>query len=403
MKSHKPVSASLCLAGLAIIAMNAGAGPIGTAFTYQAHLTDAGAPANGSYDLRFCVYNDVAAGTQVGGTITNLATAVSNGVFVVVLDFGAGSFDGTGRWLEVGVRKGTNDFTVLSPRQQVTPAPYAITAENLSGSLSASQLPQGVALLYADQTLTGSNAFSGVVTANNAANVFGGSFRGDGAGLTNLDTSVVVAATNDLNTALSAGVVGATNALWIASASLVATATNDLNTALSAGVVGATNVLWIASTNLVATATNDLNTALSAKIEAATNATWTATTNWVASQGYQVTNGLTRKAIISPAPANGTNYVVDFSWEVVQLTATNDIALVQSTNHPGAGWYAECVWYIQGGISNRNLVVNTNWTPVGSLATNTPYVIASNKLTIVAFSVRGGDETNVVYAVARQE
>lgn len=343
MKSNQSASVSLYLAALAFLAVNAGAGPIGTAFTYQGRLNDQSAPANGSYDLRFRLYDDIAAGTQVGGTFTNLAVAFSNGLFTVVLDFGAGSFDGAGRWLEVGVRKGTNDFTELSPRQPVTPVPYAMMAANLSGPLPESQLPQGLVRLYADQTLTGSNAFSGVVTANNPANVLGGNFQGNGAGLTNLDMSVVVAATNDLNTELSARIV------------------------------------------------------------AATNATWTASTNWVTTQGYQVTNGLTRKPISGLAPADGTNYVVDFSLEVVELTATNDIALLQSTNRTAAGWYAECVWYIQGDTTNRNLVVNSNWTAVGMLATNTPYVIASNKLTIVALSVRGGSETNVTYAIARQE
>jgi hypothetical protein len=153
----------------------------------------------------------------------------------------------------------------------------------------------------------------------------------------------------------------------------------------------------------VTAATNDLNTALSAKLVGATNASWIANTNWVAAQGYQATNGLTRKPISTPAPANGTNYVVDFSTEVVQFTATNDVALVQSTNRTSAGWYAECVWYIQGGTTNRSLMVNANWTGVGTLAASTPYLIASNKLTIVALSVRGSSETDVTYAFASQD
>jgi hypothetical protein len=61
------------------------------------------------------------------------------------------------------------------------------------------------------------------------------------------------------------------------------------------------------------------------------------------------------------------------------------------------------VWYIQGGATNWTLRVNTNWIGVGTLAASSPYVVASNKLVIVAFSARGSSETNVTYAISRQE
>ncbi len=391
------LSGAVLLAGHTVLAA------MGTAFTYQGRLVDEGNVANGSYDLKFSLCEAVTGGVQVGATVTNTGVVISNGFFVATLDFGTNAFDGSPRWLEIGVRKETNDFTVLSPRQPVTPAPYAMTAASLSTPLPDSQLPIGVARLSASQTFTASNIFSGVLTANNAANDFAGSFRGNGSGLTNLDTSMVTAATNDLNTALVAKIVAATNAPWIASTNLVVAATNSLNASLVARIVAATNAPWIASTNAVAVATNDLNTALVVKIGAATNVLWSTSTNWIVAQGYQTTNGLTRKAIFTPTPSNGTNYVVDFTNEVVQMTATNHITLVQSTNRPGAGWYGECVWYIQGGATNWVLRVNTNWIGVGTLATNTPYPIASNKLTIVALSARGSGETNVTYAIGRQE
>ena len=75
----------------------------GTAFTYQGRLNDGASPANGIYDLRFAIYDALGAGTQQGATATNTATAVSNGLFNVTLDFG-NQFPGTNRWLDIGVR-----------------------------------------------------------------------------------------------------------------------------------------------------------------------------------------------------------------------------------------------------------------------------------------------------------
>ena len=93
----------------------------GPAFTYQGTLNDAGAPANGSYDLRFAIYAAASAGSPQASLLTNAATAVSNGRFTVTLDFGAGVFSGADRWLEIAVRtNGGADFTPLAPRQPIT-------------------------------------------------------------------------------------------------------------------------------------------------------------------------------------------------------------------------------------------------------------------------------------------
>jgi len=104
----------------------------GTAFTYQGRLNSAGAAANGSYDLAFTLYATNTAGVSIAGPVTNLAVAVSNGLFTTVADFG-NAFTGASNWLELAVStNGANRFATLAPRQQVTPAPYAITAEGLS-------------------------------------------------------------------------------------------------------------------------------------------------------------------------------------------------------------------------------------------------------------------------------
>ncbi len=76
----------------------------GTAFSYQGRLSGNGAAASGNYDLRFTIYDAVTDGAAQGGPITNATTAVSNGLFIATLDFGAGVFNGSDRWLEIGVR-----------------------------------------------------------------------------------------------------------------------------------------------------------------------------------------------------------------------------------------------------------------------------------------------------------
>ena len=111
----------------------------GTAFTYQGRLAVGAMPANGSYDLAFSVFDSASAGIQIGNSLTNTAVAVSNELFVVTLDFGAGVFDGSQRWLEIAVStNGAGSFAVLTPRQAVTPTPYAIFAGNASNVVGGS-------------------------------------------------------------------------------------------------------------------------------------------------------------------------------------------------------------------------------------------------------------------------
>jgi hypothetical protein len=52
-----------------------------TAFNYQGRLNDSSGPADGSFDLRFAVFDSPTGGAQVGGAITNLATSVESGLF----------------------------------------------------------------------------------------------------------------------------------------------------------------------------------------------------------------------------------------------------------------------------------------------------------------------------------
>ncbi len=100
-----------------------------TAFTYQGKLTDGVGPANAAYDFQFKLFDALAAGAQVGGTLSPTNVAVSNGIFTVTLDFGAPVFPGANRFLDISVRlAGGGAFTQLTPRQPITSTPYAIKA-----------------------------------------------------------------------------------------------------------------------------------------------------------------------------------------------------------------------------------------------------------------------------------
>src|SRR5262245_48513581 len=75
-----------------------------TAFTYQGKLADNGSPANGSYDLRFALFDSNSDGLQIGQTQTVANVAVNAGVFTVTLDFGPAAFNGPARFLEISTR-----------------------------------------------------------------------------------------------------------------------------------------------------------------------------------------------------------------------------------------------------------------------------------------------------------
>jgi len=70
---------------------------------------------------------------------------VTDGVFTVALDFGAGAFDGDPRFLQVSVRSsGGGGFTQLNPRQALTANPYAFFAPESNHALSADSALNGV-------------------------------------------------------------------------------------------------------------------------------------------------------------------------------------------------------------------------------------------------------------------
>lgn len=150
----------------------------GTTFTYQGRLDLSGSPASGSYDFRFRLAADPAGNNYLGSPVLTNAVPVTNGLFAAELDFGP-LFTGSNYWLAVDVKSnGLANYTSLVPLQPLTPAPYAIMANNASnllGMLPAAQLSGTIA----DGNLPASPIFSGTLNA--------GSFSGNGGGLTNLN------------------------------------------------------------------------------------------------------------------------------------------------------------------------------------------------------------------------
>ena len=179
-----------------------------SAFTYQGHVQDGPVPANGSFSMKFRLYDAESAGSQVGAEIPVLVT-ITNAVFSVSLDFTSASFpSGSNRWLEVQIGP-----TTLAPRQKLGTSPFAIRsleankADMLSSacnpcvtsgqivSLDGTRITGSVA--NADSAAVSTNALSlggvaaanylqktgGTITGNLSVN---GVLTGNGSGLTNL-------------------------------------------------------------------------------------------------------------------------------------------------------------------------------------------------------------------------
>ncbi len=132
----KPQITRTLLMLVLLLALQLAAFAQGTVFTYQGTLATGGNAASGNYDFAFALWNAKTGGAQQAATFATNAVPVKDGSFLVTLDFGA-AFSGSPLWLEIDVRtNGPGPFTTLSPRQALTPVPYALFAPN-AGSASS--------------------------------------------------------------------------------------------------------------------------------------------------------------------------------------------------------------------------------------------------------------------------
>lgn len=106
----------------AIPALLAPGDPVAGTINYQGRLTDPdGVPLDGTFPMRFQVYDDPAAGVlkwDSGG----MNVVVDNGLFNVGLEIDTYHVNGQGLWLRIHV-----NGEWLSPRQELLPVPYALS------------------------------------------------------------------------------------------------------------------------------------------------------------------------------------------------------------------------------------------------------------------------------------
>ena len=120
-----------------------------TAFTYQGQLMDNGQPATGLYDLSFHLYDAPTNGNEAVTALGFSSWPVTNGLFTAQLDFGQDVFTGQQLWLQIEARSPSDTvWEPLSPRQLLTPAPYAIhaltvDASGLRGAISSTNFAPG--------------------------------------------------------------------------------------------------------------------------------------------------------------------------------------------------------------------------------------------------------------------
>jgi hypothetical protein len=130
---------------------------LASSFNYQGYIERNGVPVTATCDFEFRLYDDLAAGAQIGSPLAKNAVPVSGGIFNVQLNFGAAAFAGEDRYLAVAVRcpSGITSYDALTPRQPITPVPYAIalyglrtdqnsTSPNIIGGFNANTVTAGV-------------------------------------------------------------------------------------------------------------------------------------------------------------------------------------------------------------------------------------------------------------------
>ncbi|HYE61723.1 MAG TPA: hypothetical protein VD997_06980 [Phycisphaerales bacterium] len=224
MRTTLPLALAIALAVPAL------AQPLTTAFTYQGELSQSGTPANGTFDLRFALYEGLTGGVQVGSTLCVDDIVVTNGRFAVQLDFGA-QFTGQQRYLEVLVRPDAgagcgdaSNYTTLLPRTELSAAPHAAFALSAASALSADTANSATSAQSAQTAAQATNAaqlngqppsfytnagnltgtlpstllsglYSNPLTLSSATNQFTGTFTGSGAAITALNASNITTGT----------------------------------------------------------------------------------------------------------------------------------------------------------------------------------------------------------------
>jgi len=136
------------LVGAALILLVCAANVFGqdSSFSYQGQIKQQGVPVTDTVDMRFTLFDadwsvDAVAGPLVFDGQASSAVTVVNGLFTVELDFGIAAFQNGGQWLDIEVRyphdpDDVGVYTLLTPRQHITAAPFALSVPGLVSTAS---------------------------------------------------------------------------------------------------------------------------------------------------------------------------------------------------------------------------------------------------------------------------
>lgn len=130
------LSVALAVTVVSLQASSVHAQPLNSSFTVQGALSDAGVPETGPVDLRFRLFDALVGGNQIGVLITRTNVMLDDGIFSVMVDFGADAFQGQQRWIEIQVRDtgSGSAYTTLTPRRPALPTPYALFANKAAAA-----------------------------------------------------------------------------------------------------------------------------------------------------------------------------------------------------------------------------------------------------------------------------
>jgi hypothetical protein len=198
-------------------------------------------------DITYVTYWSNDGTSSAGGEPSaEVSVGVTNGLFTVVLGntaipnmaaINAALFNQPNLQLLIWFNDGVKGFAVLSPAQNLTPAPYSVfagSASNLLGNLPATQLSGALA----SSVLPVSPEFSGTVSAE--------SFSGSGTNLTSLDASSLTSGTVPL-----AQLSGITSNQLDAATWALATNLNGGNAALASNLVSGVIITNAVVTNSI--------------------------------------------------------------------------------------------------------------------------------------------------------
>ena len=164
--------------------------PVTSTFTYQGYLAESGSPATGQYDFEFRLFDAASGGSSIGPIVFRANETVNNGVFTVPLDFG--SLNGNAGWLEIKVRRvGGPSFVLLTPRQRLTPAPYALTLSPgavISGTLNGGRQKSETLLVINNSVSNNTYAIRGVSSGMGGEAVVGQATGEQGSGIYGLSS-----------------------------------------------------------------------------------------------------------------------------------------------------------------------------------------------------------------------